>query len=224
MSHVFILIHVLCFAFGISFATYLYVLSRQGQRKYTDLLLGEIFLSIWFLLDLIHIYLRKTLITSGLIDVIRVLSYILISISVFYLARFVIRQMRKSSDFSLSWTSKCIIGSILLSILLWLISYFVPLLRKVPYLCILFVAQCILGFIWVKNPGKVHNRVSANLNILTEREREIVSYVMQGMNNKEIGELLFISPNTVKNHIYNIYKKLEIKNRIDLINIVNRED
>ncbi len=55
---------------------------------------------------------------------------------------------------------------------------------------------------------------------LTPRENEIVMHICEGKNNKEIAELLFISQNTVRNHIYNIYRKLEVKNKVELLNKV----
>lgn len=50
-------------------------------------------------------------------------------------------------------------------------------------------------------------------NILTDRETEIIQCMEQGMNNAEIAETLFISLNTVKRHIQNIYRKLNASNR-----------
>ncbi|MBI9100986.1 MAG: helix-turn-helix transcriptional regulator [Spirochaetales bacterium] len=52
----------------------------------------------------------------------------------------------------------------------------------------------------------------------SKREIEIISLVIKGQTNKEIGEELFISINTVKTHIKNIYAKLKVTNRIQLIN------
>ncbi|MFB5193098.1 response regulator [Alicyclobacillus fastidiosus] len=51
---------------------------------------------------------------------------------------------------------------------------------------------------------------------LTTREREILQCVQQGFTNKGIAEALFISENTVKNHLKNIMAKLHIKNRVQL--------
>jgi len=45
---------------------------------------------------------------------------------------------------------------------------------------------------------------------------EIVALLLEGKTNKEIGEQLFISSNTVKTHVKNIYGKLNISNRIQL--------
>lgn len=56
---------------------------------------------------------------------------------------------------------------------------------------------------------------------LTNREIEIVVELMEGGNNREIGEKLFVSPNTVKNHIYNIYKKTGVKSRFELMSLVS---
>lgn len=48
---------------------------------------------------------------------------------------------------------------------------------------------------------------------LTEREREILRYVARGDNNREIGEVLFITEGTVKNHVSNILSKLALRDR-----------
>lgn len=59
---------------------------------------------------------------------------------------------------------------------------------------------------------------------ITGREKEIILALAEGKNNQEIGEAFFISHRTVKNHIYNIYKKLEIKNRVELINLLRKSN
>ena len=52
--------------------------------------------------------------------------------------------------------------------------------------------------------------------LLSEREREIVGLVAQGFRNREIGEKLFISEQTVKNHLHNIFDKLGVSDRLEL--------
>ena len=51
---------------------------------------------------------------------------------------------------------------------------------------------------------------------LSPREVEIVSLVMAGRSNREMEDELFISESTVKNHLYNIYRKLGVKNRVEM--------
>lgn len=55
---------------------------------------------------------------------------------------------------------------------------------------------------------------------LTFREREIVRLIENGKNNKEIAEIINVSENTVKTHISNIYKKLGIKCRGELFDLI----
>ena len=52
---------------------------------------------------------------------------------------------------------------------------------------------------------------------LSKREREIFNYIANGLTNLEIAETLFLSKNTVKKHIQNIYSKLDVKNRIQAL-------
>lgn len=59
---------------------------------------------------------------------------------------------------------------------------------------------------------------------LTQREQEIIKWVMKGHTNKEIGDMLFISQHTARNHIYNIFKKTGIKNRFELISKLGTDD
>ena len=52
--------------------------------------------------------------------------------------------------------------------------------------------------------------------LLSDREKEIVQLVAQGYRNREIGEKLFISEQTVKNHLHNIVDKLGVSDRLEL--------
>src|SRR5437660_7497410 len=51
---------------------------------------------------------------------------------------------------------------------------------------------------------------------LSQREREIVALVPQGFKNKEMAEKMFISEQTVKNHLHNIFDKLGVSDRLEL--------
>lgn len=52
---------------------------------------------------------------------------------------------------------------------------------------------------------------------LTVREREILELIAQGCSNREIGEALHISENTVKTHLSNVYQKLEVNDRTEAV-------
>ena len=51
---------------------------------------------------------------------------------------------------------------------------------------------------------------------LSQREREIVALVAQGFKNKEMAEKMFISEQTVKSHLHNIFDKLGVSDRLEL--------
>ncbi|HWH24053.1 MAG TPA: response regulator transcription factor, partial [Candidatus Limnocylindria bacterium] len=52
---------------------------------------------------------------------------------------------------------------------------------------------------------------------LTEREREILDLVARGLSNAEITQRLVLSPKTVRNHISNIFSKLQVADRAQAI-------
>jgi DNA-binding NarL/FixJ family response regulator len=52
---------------------------------------------------------------------------------------------------------------------------------------------------------------------LTERELQVLKLVAKGLNNKDIGDSLFISENTVKNHVRNILEKLHLHSRMEAV-------
>ena len=58
---------------------------------------------------------------------------------------------------------------------------------------------------------------------LTDRELEVLKLVAQGLNNREIAKRLFISENTVKNHVRNILEKLQLHSRMEAVFYAVRE-
>jgi two-component system NarL family response regulator len=58
---------------------------------------------------------------------------------------------------------------------------------------------------------------------LTDREMEVLTLVATGMNNREIAKQLFITENTVKNHVRNILEKLQLHSRMEAVVYAVRE-
>jgi DNA-binding NarL/FixJ family response regulator len=58
------------------------------------------------------------------------------------------------------------------------------------------------------------------LRVLTEREREVARAVAEGLSDREIGERLFLSHHTVRQHVKQIYRKLEVDSRVALTRLL----
>lgn len=56
---------------------------------------------------------------------------------------------------------------------------------------------------------------------ITTREKELIELIYAGKSNKEIADTLFLSESTVKTHIYNIFRKMDVKNRVGVICVIN---
>ncbi|MGH8456850.1 MAG: LuxR C-terminal-related transcriptional regulator, partial [Stenotrophobium sp.] len=70
---------------------------------------------------------------------------------------------------------------------------------------------------------KLPNPGSANpLEPLTDREKQILIYLSNGVSNKEMARKIFVSENTVKFHLKNIYSKLAVSSRLQAINMARQ--
>jgi len=67
-------------------------------------------------------------------------------------------------------------------------------------------------------PVELNSQQSKSISILSNRENEILELLAKGMLYKEIAGRLFISQETVRKHVYHIYEKLHVNNRVEAIN------
>lgn len=72
----------------------------------------------------------------------------------------------------------------------------------------------------LKNQNSIPHTSSIDA-ILSPKEREIAQAIAKGLSNKQIAADFAISPSTVKNHIYNIFQKCGVHNRVRLVGLLN---
>jgi len=65
--------------------------------------------------------------------------------------------------------------------------------------------------------GYVYNNCIDKMDKLSAREKQVYELLMSGFSNSDIAESLKISYNTVKNHLYNIYKKIGVSDRTQAV-------
>ena len=63
------------------------------------------------------------------------------------------------------------------------------------------------------NRREEKGKQKTNVDNLTKREYEVLTLIAEGFNNREIANHLFISEKTVKNHVSNIFKKINVSDR-----------
>ncbi|UBM60004.1 helix-turn-helix transcriptional regulator [Marinilongibacter aquaticus] len=68
--------------------------------------------------------------------------------------------------------------------------------------------------------SKTYEKYFLRYNLLTQREKEILTYLARELTYKEIAHILFIDPKTVKKHCENLYRKLETNKRTEIREIV----
>lgn len=65
--------------------------------------------------------------------------------------------------------------------------------------------------------------VESKISLLTQRERQIIQLITEGLSNKQIARQLMIEVSTVKNHVHNILSKMDVHSRMQLINIIQQQ-
>ena len=73
-----------------------------------------------------------------------------------------------------------------------------------------------------KNGSQPKDQSKLDMTLLSDREMDILKELATGKSYKTIGEKLFISPFTVRKHVSNIYNKLHVDNRIQVINVAKK--
>lgn len=244
MTHIIILLHFLCITVG-SILFYELLRKERKNRKKRNLIIGIAITNFSFLLDTLNIYCRHWYQGYPFNDVVEVCCTLLFAASLVFLIIYAVRLDGKLNQ-DYKRTTVIIAGIYLFCILLQILGNKWDSLLYLPWNCFGYIAFCGVQFTIVfqkhkeENHGNGINDDSQDgfrgnseemeseeskkeecqnaLDILTPREREIACYISEGKSYKEIAELLFISQNTVRNHVNHIYKKLEVKNKVELTN------
>jgi DNA-binding NarL/FixJ family response regulator len=77
------------------------------------------------------------------------------------------------------------------------------------------IARKVVAAFQEKNPAVVNTE---ELDELSNREKEILEFLSRGLMYKEIAAQLYLSPETVRKHVYHIYEKLHVNNRVAAVN------
>jgi len=107
------------------------------------------------------------------------------------------------------------------------ISYKSVIFTSLRYSTFLFVIYIWIKYLFLPYALSLSKLVLQDTNLnyiykkynISEREKEIIELIIDGKSNNDIKESLFISYHTVKNHLSNIYKKLNVNNRHELVHL-----
>ena len=68
-----------------------------------------------------------------------------------------------------------------------------------------------------RSGGTNDREIESRINSLTQREREVITLVSQGLKNKQVADRLFISHTTVHHHLSSVFAKLGVSDRLELV-------
>lgn len=77
-----------------------------------------------------------------------------------------------------------------------------------------YIQSSVADLVSASSDDSMEDKSIEQINSLTNREYEVLMLIAEGLNNKDIAERLYISEKTVKNHTSNIFKKLELNDRV----------
>ncbi len=85
-----------------------------------------------------------------------------------------------------------------------------------------FRAEVVMETLGSELPNQYAPIIEEFVPVLTERERQVIDGLQAGRTNRQIAELLFLSPQTVKRHLDRIFQRLDVHNRKDLAILATR--
>ena len=115
-------------------------------------------------------------------------------------------------------------SSILALVVVFIILIILPLLHK--YLSTLLKNHVFLAALYEMAPIKQEEAIDnfTMTGLLTEREKEISALLLKGRTYRMIANELYLSENTVKTHIKNIYSKLNVQSKAELVNLLMQKE
>lgn len=166
----------------------------------------------------------------------KVLSWTIYIIN-FYYVFFIIKNYKKTNGAEKRNILKTILILEIFFLPLWLLEYswnfnFNNLIRPVTTANINYFIWNLISIIMFFKYIFILPKFSTDKSIpesfirkynITSRETEIINMINLGLANKQISNDLKITDDTVKNHIYNIYKKTGAQSRVDLVNLINEQ-
>ncbi|MCK9287882.1 MAG: helix-turn-helix transcriptional regulator [Sphaerochaetaceae bacterium] len=147
---------------------------------------------------------------------------------IFFAIGLIIKSLKTISRHDVRTVCQAIIILSFVMMPLLIVSVFVPRVRYISY-PLYFMAFSIIIlvylFIYFRKIPKVIQKMLTLDNLepyhITEREFSVIVGIKEGKTNKEIADKLDISVNTVNNHVANIYAKMQVRSRIDLLNVLS---
>jgi DNA-binding CsgD family transcriptional regulator len=115
-------------------------------------------------------------------------------------------------------------SSVLALIVVFIILVILPILHK--HLSVLLKNHVFLNALYEMAPSEQKEAIKSftTIDLLTERESEIAALLLKGRTYKMIADELFLSENTIKTHIKNIYSKFNIRSKAELINLLMQKE
>lgn len=115
-------------------------------------------------------------------------------------------------------------SSVLALIVVFIILIILPILHK--HLSVLLKNHVFLNALYEMTPTKQNEAIDKfiMIDLLTERESEITALLLKGRTYRMIATELYLSENTVKTHIRNIYSKFNIRSKPELINLLMEKE
>ena len=74
----------------------------------------------------------------------------------------------------------------------------------------------------LRNPQAIKNKKLQEKVSLSKREIEVLEYLATGLSTTVIADRLFLSSNTVRKHVENIYKKLQVHSKIEAVDVARK--